>query len=32
MPDTLLICPQEKAQDVKQLVDKLKNLGEEQYL
>jgi len=31
-PDALLICPKEKSQDVKKIVEKLKDGGEETYL
>ncbi|NQU77690.1 mannose-1-phosphate guanylyltransferase [Candidatus Falkowbacteria bacterium] len=31
-PDTLLICPKEKSQDVKKIVEKLKDEGEDKYL
>lgn len=31
-PDALLICPKEKSQDVKKIVEKLKNGGEEEFI
>lgn len=31
-PDALLICPKDRSQDVKKIVDKLKESGEEKYL
>jgi len=31
-PDAVLICPRDRAQEVKHLVDELKNLGELGYI
>ncbi len=31
-PDALLVCPRERAQEVKKLVDELKDRGEERYV
>jgi mannose-1-phosphate guanylyltransferase len=30
--DAVLVCPKERAQDVKKIVEKLKSQGREQYL
>ncbi len=31
-PDAVLVCPRDRAQDVKRLVDELKARGEDAYL
>jgi mannose-1-phosphate guanylyltransferase len=31
-PDAVLVCPRDRAQDVKALVDELKERGEEGYV
>ena len=31
-PDVVLVCPRDRAQDVKKLVDRLKEQGEEAYV
>ena len=31
-PDAVLVCPRDRAQDVKSLVDELKERGEEGYV